>query len=55
MENEIFNTPMNVFEAVDTVIVYISKQILIDKVDSAENMTNALAKLIEARAKMNDF
>lgn len=55
MENEIFNTPMNVFEAVDTVIVYISKLILTDKVYSTEDMTNALAKLIEARAKLNDF
>jgi hypothetical protein len=55
MEKENFNIPMTVFEAVDTVIVYVSKQILTDKVDSAEGMTNALAKLIEARAKLNDF
>lgn len=54
MENEIFNTKMNVFEAVDTVIVYISKLILANRVVSTGDMTNALAKLIEARAKLND-
>lgn len=54
MKKEILNKPMNVFEAVDTVIIYISKLILTDKVYSTEDTTNALAKLIEARAKLND-
>lgn len=54
MEKESLKKTMTVFEAVDTVIVYISKQILTDKVGSPEYMTNALAKLVEARAKLND-
>lgn len=54
MEKEIFNRQMNVYEAVDTVIVYISKLILADKVYETEDITNALAKLIEARAKLHD-
>lgn len=54
MDKESLKKPMTVFEAVDTVIVYISKQILTDKVGSPEYMINALANLVEARAKLNN-
>lgn len=48
------NEPINVFEAVDFFIIWQIKEIAKGRIDVNGNHTEALAKLVEARAKLNE-
>jgi len=48
------NEPINVFEAVDFFIIWQIKEIAKGRIDVYSNHTEALAKLVEARAKLNE-
>lgn len=48
------NEPINVFEAVDFFIIWQIKEIAKERIDVNSNHTEALAKLVEARAKLNE-
>lgn len=47
--------PMTVYQAVSAVIITTSKKLLKDEFENPVEIINALAKLVEARAKLNEY